>query len=85
MTGVEPPFGCTCPVNGWWGTVPPPPCPVHSQQFYTAPVVTLTGWICPRCHVVHAPHVDRCECAVATETGTATSIKWHGQRETVKP
>lgn len=20
-------------------------------------------WICPRCQVVHAPHVDRCNCA----------------------
>lgn len=24
-----------------------------------------TGWICPRCQGVHAPHVDRCGCAPA--------------------
>jgi len=20
------------------------------------------GWICPRCHVVHAPWIDKCDC-----------------------
>ena len=25
-------------------------------------MTTNTGWLCPRCHLVNAPHVDRCAC-----------------------
>lgn len=21
-----------------------------------------SGWVCPRCQTVHAPHVDKCDC-----------------------
>ncbi len=26
------------------------------------------GWECPRCHVVHAPHVDECRCVADVGT-----------------
>jgi len=66
------PTGCTCPTV-WHGIIPPP-CPVHnpgvagsgwtSGHIELAPPVAL-GWECPRCHVVHAPSVLRCECVNA--------------------
>ena len=41
----DPPSSCTCPVNGWWGTVPPPPCPVHGPFTPTWPVApTYPTW-----------------------------------------
>lgn len=41
----DPPSSCTCPVNGWWSTVPPPPCPVHGPFTPTWPVApTYPTW-----------------------------------------
>jgi len=35
----------------------------------------LTGWICPRCGVVHSPFVTECNCPVPVKiwTGTKTN------------
>lgn len=29
---------------------------------------TVSGWICPRCNVVNAPHVSQCACAITITT-----------------
>ena len=39
-------------------------------------VLLMTGWECPRCGIIHAPFVARCDCVVSTETVTAmTNLK----------
>lgn len=44
-----------------------PPTPRLYQPSHPAAMLTAmpaaTGWICPRCQVVHAPFVPRCACA----------------------
>lgn len=35
------------------------------QTYYPPPLQTTVhyGWVCPRCHIVHAPSVLTCYCA----------------------
>jgi hypothetical protein len=40
-------------------------CPLYPKVTYVGPVAQTpmpTGWICPRCQVVHAPWVVACAC-----------------------
>lgn len=32
------------------------------QQLFTPIHAPNTGWVCPRCQAVHAPHVQSCQC-----------------------
>lgn len=54
---------------GWWGIVPPPMPPTCRCRVEPTWIVrttrpaNTTGWECPRCGAVNAPHVDRCDCA----------------------
>ena len=35
----------------------------------------LTGWICPRCGIVHSPFVTQCSCPPPTRVWTGTSTE----------
>lgn len=35
--------------------------------------VWLMGWECPRCHKIHSPYVQECDCAPKTYTVTFDS------------
>jgi hypothetical protein len=49
-----------CPRTGAYCAQCTSPCSPHQPQgYYTPP---NTGWICPRCNVVHAPWVTQCHC-----------------------
>lgn len=55
------------------GCCAPSECLPHAacmikRTFKPLPVVQpilATGWLCPRCQVVHAPSVQRCTCQAA--------------------
>lgn len=42
------------------------------------PAAAPMGWICPRCHVVHAPSVLRCECRPADASAPMAPVVPHG-------
>jgi hypothetical protein len=43
----------------------------HGSGIIHKPV--LSGWICPRCGVVHNPFVTKCDCPPPIRTGTGTT------------
>ena len=49
---------------------------IPSEVYYMPPInlnTTPKGWLCPRCQVVNAPWVEKCECAPMSYTITWTS------------
>lgn len=44
--------GCGCPNDRW-----------QQYRLITAPVPT--GWLCPRCAAVNAPHITQCPCSAS--------------------
>jgi hypothetical protein len=40
----------------------------YTKKVTTKTPIAAIGWVCPRCQVVHAPHVSRCDCPPPTET-----------------
>ena len=54
------PGPCPCPRNRQIGTVWTPGLPVTISAPLYGPA--RPPWECPSCHMIHAPHVDRCTC-----------------------
>jgi len=64
---METNFVAVCP--GCMGTGPHwPTC--QARAVTQQPYFALQGWECPRCHMIHAPHVAWCGCAPLTFTRT---------------
>lgn len=54
--------------GGWSTELSDPPLWVTKKTVTTKTPIAASGWICPRCQAVHAPHVRRCDCPPPTET-----------------
>lgn len=62
------------PCNCGWGGPGPCPCP-RNRPMQPWPAVPMppaqTGWICPRCGMVHSPHTPSCfGCAPISASGS---------------
>ena len=79
------------PKVGDWPPSPSPCDPLHSETFQpinpnesTKGVVSIYGWICPRCGRVNAPHKDSCDCNInIINYGTGTSGEYINPNTTI--
>jgi len=59
---------------GWMYYPPPPPFPSYPTPPYSPPytptVPVSSGWVCPKCGMVHAPSVAMCPCCISTKVDT---------------
>ena len=79
------------PKVGDWPPSPSPCDPLPNETFQpinpnesTKGVVSIYGWICPRCGRVNAPHKDSCDCNVnIINYGTGTSGEYINPNTTI--
>lgn len=50
--------GFIFPPYYWHSTVPPTMCSCPKDYQFRAP------WECPRCHTIHSPYKDSCDCTI---------------------